>query len=117
MISRHFIHITSCLLYLIIVSYVLSQSVVLPRILSTWAVAAPMALLMMITPHLKAYELHSRPLAASKKCNIVLGMRSPCHSQQRRQARACTGYIVAVALQAVPLLCWTRGRTLMPVET
>ena len=76
-----------------------------------------MALMMMITPHLKAYELHSRPLAASKKCNIVLGMRSPCHSQQRRQARASTGFIVAVVLQAVPLLCWTRGRTLMPVET
>ena len=49
--------------------------------------------------------------------NNVLGMRLPCHSQQPLQARASTGFIVAVVLQAVPLLCWTRGRTLMPVET
>ena len=79
--------------------------------------AAPMALMMMITPHLKAYELHTRPPAASKQSNNVLGMRLLCHSQQPRQARASTGFIVAVLLQAVPLLCWTRGRTLMPVET
>jgi hypothetical protein len=38
-------------------SYVLSQPIVLPRILSTWAVAAPLALVMMIVPHLKAYAL------------------------------------------------------------
>jgi hypothetical protein len=39
------------------ISYVLSQPIVLPRILSTWAVAAPLALVMMIVPHLKAYAL------------------------------------------------------------
>ena len=46
-------------------SYVLSQPIVLPRILSTWAVAAPLALVMMIVPHMKAYALALPFTAAS----------------------------------------------------
>ena len=48
-------------------SYVLSHPIALPRILSTWAVAAPLALVMMMAPHLKAYML-ALPFAAAAAC-------------------------------------------------